>query len=207
MKTKNDGFSSGALPFGGFPFPARKIGITISGLEEWKDGVVTGTTVQVDILQNGKAIHSEVFSGKASGQFTREVIINASSADLVAAHNRPDLPGLKVSVNFVVERQPFKISNGTVFIKESVIRGAISDCQASMSVGITTTKSHSDKIREIVSKYLTGEASEYEDDLVDELNALHETENLSDCLSEKISECVRQSLIQEMKPGGLLFRR
>ncbi|MDC7862222.1 hypothetical protein [Pantoea ananatis] len=74
-------------------------------------------------------------------------------------------------------------------------------------VGVTTPKRQSDKIREIVSKYLTGEASEYEDDLVDELNALHETESLSDRLSEKISECVRQSLIQEMKPGGLLFRR
>lgn len=207
MNTQKDSFVSRVLPFGGFPFPARKIGITISGLEEWKDGVVTGTTVQVDILQNGKAIHSEVFSGKASGQFTREVIINASSADLVAAHNRPDLPGLKVSVNFVVERQPFKISNGTVFIKESVIRGAISDCQASMSVGITTTKSHSDKIREIVSKYLTGEASEYEDELVEELNALHETENLSTRLAEAISECMRQRFVQEMKPGGLLYGR
>ncbi|MFC7508629.1 hypothetical protein ACFQUX_18245 [Pantoea stewartii] len=120
MSTQEDSFDGGRLPFGGFPFPKRKIGITISGLEEWKEGIVRGTAVQVDILQKGEKIHSEVFSGKSSGQFTRQVVINASSVDLVAVHNRPDLPNLKVSVDFIAERNPFTIKNGVVFISEAL---------------------------------------------------------------------------------------
>ncbi len=61
MSTQEDSFDGGRLPFGGFPFPKRKIGITISGLEEWKEGIVRGTAVQVDILQKG-----EKFTAKCS---------------------------------------------------------------------------------------------------------------------------------------------
>ena len=89
------------MPFGGFPMPKRKVGITISGLEQWKGDVLCGAEVRVDLLQNGKCIHSEVFSGKATNEFTREVSVNASFDELVTVHNRPDLPTLKVSAAFV----------------------------------------------------------------------------------------------------------
>jgi len=88
------------LHTGGVVYPLRKIGITISGLEQWKDGIVSGAEVRVDILQKGKCIHSEVFSGKASQPFTREVNIHTSNDDLVTVHNRPDLPSLKVTAAF-----------------------------------------------------------------------------------------------------------
>ncbi|WP_455852706.1 hypothetical protein [Pantoea endophytica] len=88
------------LPSGGVVYPLRKIGITISGLEQWKDGIVSGAEVRVDILQKGKCIHSEIFSGKASQPFTREVSVHTSNDDLVTVHNRPDLPSLKVTAAF-----------------------------------------------------------------------------------------------------------
>lgn len=88
------------IPFGGFPMPKRKVRINIAGLQQWKNGIVSGAEVRVDIIQNGKCIHSEVFSGKATQPFTREVEINASFDDIVAVHNRPDLNELKVSAEF-----------------------------------------------------------------------------------------------------------
>ncbi|WP_051905569.1 hypothetical protein [Pantoea sp. NGS-ED-1003] len=88
------------LPFGGFPMPKRKVRINIAGLHEWKDGILAGAEVRVDIIQSGKCIHSEVFSGKATQPFSREVDINASFDDIVAVHNRPDLKELKVSAEF-----------------------------------------------------------------------------------------------------------
>lgn len=95
-------FGDTKLPaFGGFPSPKRKLAITISGLEEWKGGIVSGTTVIVNILQGDKIIHSELFSGKASGGYTRQVEVSATKGDLVVAHNRPDLPHLKITAEFV----------------------------------------------------------------------------------------------------------
>lgn len=89
------------LPMGGCPAVDRKVGIIISGLEQWKDGIVSGATVKVEIIQHGQVIHSEVFSGKASAQFTRVVVIKATYGDLIAVHNRPDLPKLEVSAAFI----------------------------------------------------------------------------------------------------------
>lgn len=88
------------IPFGGFPMPKRKVRINIAGLQQWKNGIVSGAEVRVDIIQNGKCIHSEVFSGKATQPFTREIEISASFDDIVAVHNRPDLKELKVSAEF-----------------------------------------------------------------------------------------------------------
>ncbi|WP_312838446.1 hypothetical protein [Pantoea piersonii] len=88
------------MPFGGFPMPKRKVRIIISGLHEWKDGIVSGAEVEVGIWQNNKRIHCEVFSGKATRPFTREVELNASFDEIVAVHNRPDLKELQVSAEF-----------------------------------------------------------------------------------------------------------
>lgn len=91
---------SETIPFGGFPMPKRKVLIHVSCLQQWKYGIVSGAEVRVDIIQNGKCIHSEVFSGKATQPFTREIEISASFDDIVAVHNRPDLNELKVSAEF-----------------------------------------------------------------------------------------------------------
>lgn len=88
------------MPFGGFPMPKRKVRINIAGLHQWKSGIISGAEVRVYIIQNGKCIHSEVFSGKATKPFIREIEISASFDDIVAVHNRPDLNELKVSAEF-----------------------------------------------------------------------------------------------------------
>ncbi|WP_312141346.1 hypothetical protein [Pantoea septica] len=88
------------LHFGGFPMPKRKVRINISGLHELKDGNLSGAEVEVGIWQKNKRIHCEVFSGKATQPFTREVEVLASLGEIVVVHNRPDLKELKVSAEF-----------------------------------------------------------------------------------------------------------
>lgn len=92
---------SSPMPFGGFPMPKRKVRINISGLHEWKEGILSGAEVEVGIWQNNKRIHCEVLAGKASAPFGREIELHASFDDIVAVHNRPDLKELKVSAEFV----------------------------------------------------------------------------------------------------------
>gem|GEM_PF-5654636 len=80
--------------------PKRKVRINISGLHELKDGNLSGAEVEVGIWQKNKRIHCEVFSGKATQPFTREVEVLASLGEIVVVHNRPDLKELKVSAEF-----------------------------------------------------------------------------------------------------------
>lgn len=88
------------MPFGGFPMPKRKLRIDISGLHDLKNGIVTGAEVEVGIWQQNKLIHCEVFSGKATQPFSRDVEVHASFGEIVVTHNRPDLKDLKVSAEF-----------------------------------------------------------------------------------------------------------
>lgn len=203
--------NSGEIAFGGFPKVMREIEIAISGLEEWKDGVVTGANVRVDIIQAGEIIHSEFFSGKSTQGFTKTVKANASLADLEVVHNRPDLPNFKVCAGFVQQPLGFVTRNGQVFINQSFIQEAPSNRSdvytVNMGVSLNDKKSTTDKVREIVAKYLTSEAKEYEDELVEELKVLIEKESDCTLLATIISEQVRQRLKKEMQPGGLLHKR
>ena len=88
-------------PLGGFPHPKRTIALTVSGLEEWTDGILHGTTVQVSVYQGDKLLRSKVITGKTSTPYTQTFEVNASCGDLTVTHNRPDLPLLKVSAEFV----------------------------------------------------------------------------------------------------------
>lgn len=98
------------------------------------------------------------------------------------------------------------VEDEQVFINDASIQpGAIQS--HSITIGVKTAKTTADKLREIVSKYLTGEASEYEDELVDELKAFVEKESDSTRLAVMISEQIRQRLKREMQPGGLLHKR
>lgn len=196
------------IPFGGFPMPKRKVRINIAGLQQWKNGIVSGAEVRVDIIQNGKCIHSEVFSGKATQPFTREIEISASFDDIVAVHNRPDLPNLKVTADFVSEKHPFFLNNGQAFINGGLLSGTktytLNTC---IKVNSDKADTSADKIREIVSRYLTGEATQYEDELVGELKSFIEKESAYTRLATLISEQVRQRIKAESHPGGLLHKR
>lgn len=128
--SNDDHKPDGRLPFGYSPDSLKNINITIYGLEQWKDGIVSGAEVRIDILQKGKCIHSEVFSGKASAPFTRTVSISASLDDLVVVHNRPDLPTLKVSAEF---SDAVLVERGQVFIKQAFIKDGIADAESKLS--------------------------------------------------------------------------
>lgn len=122
----------------------------------------------------------------------------------------------------------FKILGGQVFINEALItpyrqskvgsfhshNGEVTYCAGNgehrvrMQVGVNTGKSSiADNVRDIVSKYLVGEATEYEDELVAELKALLEKESDHTRLATLISEQVRQRIKAESQPGGLLHKR
>ena len=88
-------------PLGGFPHPKRKIALTVSGLDEWKNGILKGTKVTVSVYQGDKLLRSEVIAGKASSPYTQTFEVNSSFGELMVIHNRPDLPLLKVSAEFV----------------------------------------------------------------------------------------------------------
>ncbi|MDN4295126.1 DUF1983 domain-containing protein [Citrobacter freundii] len=84
--------------------------------------------------------------------------------------------------------EPFSVKNGQVFIKDALIDTAVTAADYSVKVGVNhngkeyvagmvlnVEEEHSterEKVRAVVSKYLTGEATEYTDELVDELMSL-----------------------------------
>ncbi|MEJ5176948.1 hypothetical protein [Erwinia sp. MYb416] len=102
--SNDDHKPDGRLPFGYSPDSLKNINITIYGLEQWKDGIVSGAEVRIDILQKGKCIHSEVFSGKASA--------------------------LKVSAEF---SDAVLVERGQVFIKQAFIKDGIADAESKLS--------------------------------------------------------------------------
>lgn len=103
----------------------------------------------------------------------------------------------------------FTINNGQVFIKQAVVGTGVTTHNVRMKIGVNTDNAATatDKIREIVSKYLYGQASEYEDELVAELKTLIEKESDHTRLATLISEQVRQRIKAESQPGGLLYGR
>lgn len=169
--SNDDHKPEGRLPLGDIPDSLKNINITISGLEQWKDGIVSGAEVRIDILQKGKCIHSEVFNGKSTDGFTRTVSIPASFDDLIAVHNRPDLPWFKVTAEF---SDPIISKGGSVFIKDSLIKEEANSrvTIGPMNVGIAATKNE-----------------------------------LSKETCEQIEETIRQGILLELLPGGLLHRR
>ncbi|WP_448309807.1 hypothetical protein [Pantoea sp. PGP6] len=106
--------------------------------------------------------------------------------------------------------EPFKISGeGKVYINDALVKPGTTTYAASVRIHVDTKKvaSTADKIRAIVSKYLYGQASEYEDELVAELKSFIEKENDYNRLATLISEQVRQRIKAESQPGGLLHKR
>lgn len=167
-------------------------------------------TYQVTGVPSGKEMTLTVTLHDGSGKRSKPVQLSAKSSDDAVA----------------IVCDTFKILGGQVFINESLNgpymqsqvgsfhsnNGEIKYCAGNdvrMKIGINTNKAATatDKIREIVSKYLYGQASEYEDELVAELKALIEKESDHTRLATLISEQVRQRLKRETQPGGLLHKR
>ncbi|WP_288500883.1 hypothetical protein [uncultured Erwinia sp.] len=106
----------------------------------------------------------------------------------------------------------FHIKDGQVFIKKYALNGlrTISSISEALNAPVEENQKAEDKIRGIVSKYLTDEASEFEDELVDELKTLLlQDQQASDAarLAELVSSAISERIRKELLPGGLLYSR
>lgn len=95
----------------------------------------------------------------------------------------------------------FKIDHsGKVFINDAFI-GSDTDTAAPLRVE-RSQKTTRDKVHEIVAQYMTGEATEFTDELVDEVMNLFdkpETKRL-------IDSCITESIRLNCRPGGIIWQ-
>lgn len=95
----------------------------------------------------------------------------------------------------------FKIDrSGKVFINDAFI-GSDTDTAAPLGVE-RSQKTTRDKLHEIVAQYMTGEATEFTDELVDEVM------NLFDKLETRrlIDSCITESIRLNCRPGGIIWQ-
>ena len=134
--------------------------------------------------------------------------------------------GQEFAISYLVDsrfgkQSPMKIKDGQVFIDDAFIPYT------------TATKVPTrgrDAVQAIVGRYLTGEMSEYSEEMIDELMALHavsiqcsgneldewrqevqcrfdqQSASLASLLTS-ISEVVKATIEKELQPGGLLYAR
>lgn len=150
-------------------------------------------TYQVTDVPAGKDISLTVTLNDGNGKRSKPVQLSAKSSDNASA----------------ILCNAFKIIGGQALINDAFMNAGNISHVASISIGVNSNKAEAtaDKVREIVSKYLYGQASEYEDELVDELKSFIEKESDNTRLATIISEQVRQRLNKELQPGGLLYKR
>lgn len=119
--------------------------------------------------------------------------VGSASIELVAEHKaKPPQCG---------DYAPFSVNGGAVFINEAFIQPA--SVSASMSPGVERgEKTIRDKVRDIVAPYMTGEATEFTDELVDEVM------NLFDKPETRwlIDSCITESIRLNCRPGGLIWQ-
>ncbi len=78
----------------------KTLKVTISNLQQVKNGVVCGEQVAFRVMQAGRVLVERVISGKTSGPFTLSYDVSADDEPLVVEHDRPDLPHLRLSASF-----------------------------------------------------------------------------------------------------------
>ncbi|MDF7648083.1 hypothetical protein PUG42_05925 [Erwiniaceae bacterium L1_54_3] len=78
----------------------KTVEVTISGLEEWKDGIVYGAEISLTVLCAGEVIISDTLNGKSSAPYTRKYDVGEVDGDLTWHHNRPDLTSFSMSAKF-----------------------------------------------------------------------------------------------------------
>ncbi|MEI2606165.1 hypothetical protein V8O11_20500 [Erwinia aphidicola] len=105
----------------------------------------------------------------------------------------------------------FHIKDGQVFIKDALngTRMVLSIGEA-MNAPVEAKPTVEDKIREIVSRYVTGELYEFEDEMVDELKTLFrqdQQETDAARMAELVNSAVSDRIRNELLPGGLLYSR
>ncbi|MGR7537766.1 hypothetical protein ACU60L_02385 [Klebsiella aerogenes] len=75
----------------------KTLKVTITNLQQIKNGVVCGAKVTFKVIQSGCVLVEKVVSGKVTGPFTLSYDVDANDDPLVVEHNRPDIPGLDIS--------------------------------------------------------------------------------------------------------------
>ncbi|EIW9130646.1 MULTISPECIES: hypothetical protein [Klebsiella] len=78
----------------------KTLKVTISNLQQVKNGVVCGEQVAFRVMQAGRVLVERVISGKTSDPFTLAYDVSADDEPLVVEHDRPDLPHLRLSASF-----------------------------------------------------------------------------------------------------------
>lgn len=76
-----------------------KLTVTLTRLEEWKDGIVYGTDVTFRAIQSGVVLIEDTASGKSSAPYSRSYDVEAGAGDIVIEHNRPDLHHLSITAS------------------------------------------------------------------------------------------------------------
>ncbi|CAH6661261.1 phage tail tip fiber protein [Pseudocitrobacter vendiensis] len=131
----------------------------------------------------------------------------------------------------LADLSPFAMNDGQVFIKDAFIDKSIASADYSMKVGVKrngekyvagmplSVEKHSterEKVQAVVSKYLKGEATEYTDELVDELMSLcrsaisieHEVKPSSvEFNADVIAKTIKDEIARQLRPGGLIWRQ
>lgn len=80
----------------------KKLNVTIAHLEEHRDGIVHGTKVTFQVIQNGNVLVRDTLSGKAATHpFSKTYDVNASEADIYVVHDRHDLNWLTITAELI----------------------------------------------------------------------------------------------------------
>lgn len=76
-----------------------KLTVTLTRLEEWKDGIVYGANVTFKAIQSGVVLIEDAVSGKSTAPYSRIYDVEAGAGDIVIEHNRPDLHHLNITAS------------------------------------------------------------------------------------------------------------
>lgn len=79
----------------------KKLKVTIAHLEGHCHGVISGVSVNFQIIQSGQVLVEDSLSGKATRPFSKTYEVNASDADLCVKHDRHDLNWLTITAELV----------------------------------------------------------------------------------------------------------
>lgn len=75
----------------------KKLTVTLTRLEECKEGMLVGTAVTFKVIQSGIVLIEDSVSGKCSSPYSRSYHVEARAGDIIVEHNRPDLNSLNIS--------------------------------------------------------------------------------------------------------------
>ncbi|RTM82431.1 hypothetical protein [Enterobacter hormaechei] len=179
-----------------------------------------------DALDTAQARHYKQFGNAEPGKTS--VVFLADRWVAIEGEYSPD--EMRDAVEYIKHRRltkefgkgladlsPFAMKDGQVFIKDAFIQpGTAVSAKADSNSGGSTTyncnmrinvygadKTIREKVHAVVSSYLTPEATEYTEEMVDELMSLKVPAICDEtALSRLISEKIEQLLQKETRPGG-----